>query len=353
MDRTFAWVIAVAIAAAAATYELKQIIYADRRLAVNDSAPAPIARPLESGKSAVSSARPGSSCRVADLRLSWPLDGVADKDWVIANYFDEDPATGRTRDYTGAIGTEAVTYDAHTGVDIEVPSFRAVDLDVPVLASADGIVEEAFDQSPDHNMTCSSETWNHVTLRHANGFATLYGHMKKHSIPVKIGDRVRAGQKVGVVGSSGCSSYPHVHLEVTDCTGNPLDSVKEKMFRFQPEYSRNARASVMETHVFQPAIDAVIRIQDPGPEDIRLVSVGHPFSAAMTVAHLRAGDVVRIEFITPENSRAPFSFEQKIDRYFTRSHWWGDFVLDAPGPWLVQFKVNGQTLAERPILAGE
>ncbi|BCN93736.1 peptidase [Thiomicrorhabdus immobilis] len=74
-----------------------------------------------------------------------------------------------------------------------------------VVATADGVVKySAFDKDGGFG--------NLVTLVHANGFQTRYGHLSQRS--VKVGEVVHKGQKVGEVGSTGRSSGPHLHYEV-------------------------------------------------------------------------------------------------------------------------------------------
>jgi murein DD-endopeptidase MepM/ murein hydrolase activator NlpD len=51
-------------------------------------------------------------------------------------------------------------------------------------------------------------------IDHGNGWRTQYCHMAKGSVRVKVGDRVQAGQPIGLVGLSGDTEFPHVHLSV-------------------------------------------------------------------------------------------------------------------------------------------
>jgi murein DD-endopeptidase MepM/ murein hydrolase activator NlpD len=342
MDRTLAWVIFISAALAFGAFEARSLLRQRNTAGAQASG---AVRPAETV-----TAR--ASCVAEQLRLSWPLDGVAEKDWVIANYVDLDPVSSRTRDYSGAVNEAAVTYDGHTGLDIEVPSFREVDLGTPVLASADGVVEETYAESYDRNMSCpKDEKWNFVRLRHANGYQTIYAHLRKHSVFVAVGARVSAGTKLGLVGSSGCSVYPHVHLEVIDCVGQPVDMMKEHMFVSPPQYARSAPTTLMETALIQPAITDVKQIQDPGTGDTHEVALGFLFTVGATISHLHKGDRLTIEFITPSNSLADFRYSVEVDREYLRSTWWGDFKLGQAGSWLAQFKVNGRLLGERTILA--
>ena len=74
-----------------------------------------------------------------------------------------------------------------------------------VVATADGVVKySAYNKE--------SGFGNLVTLVHANGFQSRYGHLSQRS--VKVGEVVYKGQKIGEVGSTGRSSGPHLHYEV-------------------------------------------------------------------------------------------------------------------------------------------
>lgn len=95
-----------------------------------------------------------------------------------------------------------------------------------VFASCDGIVEEVFDGLPDTDDNTDLEQvekqygehvridGNHVLIRHEKGEYSLYAHLQKDSISVKVGDKVEAGQQIGCVGSSGSSYLPHLHFHV-------------------------------------------------------------------------------------------------------------------------------------------
>jgi murein DD-endopeptidase MepM/ murein hydrolase activator NlpD len=75
----------------------------------------------------------------------------------------------------------------------------------PIMAAGAGVVEEAGPKG---------ENGNYIRIRHANGYKTGYAHLQKFAAGVATGVRVRQGQIIGYVGSTGLSSGPHVHFEV-------------------------------------------------------------------------------------------------------------------------------------------
>jgi murein DD-endopeptidase MepM/ murein hydrolase activator NlpD len=83
----------------------------------------------------------------------------------------------------------------------------------PILAAGNGIVE-FFGPNGAHG--------NYVRVRHANGYKTAYAHMSAFAAGLAVGARVRQGQIIGYVGSTGMSSGPHLHFEVM--VKNRLDS---------------------------------------------------------------------------------------------------------------------------------
>ena len=69
---------------------------------------------------------------------------------------------------------------------------------------------------------------NMVTIDHGNGYQTVYAHMKTGTMVVGAGQRVVQGQKLGIMGSTGRSTGPHLHFEVISAQGkiNPLTVLK-------------------------------------------------------------------------------------------------------------------------------
>lgn len=85
----------------------------------------------------------------------------------------------------------------HTGIDFPVPT------GTPVASAADGIVVE----------TGSTGSYgNQVVIRHADKLYTQYAHLSR--ISVAQGDKVTAGQEIGLSGNTGNSTGPHLHFEV-------------------------------------------------------------------------------------------------------------------------------------------
>jgi murein DD-endopeptidase MepM/ murein hydrolase activator NlpD len=64
---------------------------------------------------------------------------------------------------------------------------------------------------------------NHVIIDIGGGYYAFYAHLRPGSIRVKVGDRVKRGQVVGLVGNSGNSTEPHLHFHVSDAN-SPLGS---------------------------------------------------------------------------------------------------------------------------------
>lgn len=106
------------------------------------------------------------------------------KGWMSSRY------GRRTDPFTGGA-------DWHSGVDF------AAKEDSDIVAVASGVVTWSADRYQYGKM---------IEINHGNGFTTRYGHCK--SLLVKAGDIVKKGQTIGLVGSTGRSTGPHVHFEV-------------------------------------------------------------------------------------------------------------------------------------------
>ncbi|MGZ3324549.1 MAG: M23 family metallopeptidase, partial [Xanthobacteraceae bacterium] len=103
----------------------------------------------------------------------------------------------------------------HTGVD------WATAYGTPIFASGNGVVEKV---GPEGGYG------KYVRLKHSNGYETAYGHMSAFAKGLEVGKRVRQGQVIGFVGSTGMSTGPHVHYEIL-VNGRFVDPMRIKLPR--------------------------------------------------------------------------------------------------------------------------
>ncbi len=140
----------------------------------------------------------------------YPQAGILGKDLFVNNYADLDPSNGLVRDWDCSF----YTYDGHHGHDSLIRSFREQLIGVPVFAVLDGVVVTAHDGEPDMNTVWTNEARaNYVIIDHGGGYIAWYYHFKRGSVAVSAGQEVRAGQQIGLTGSSGFSNWPHLHFE--------------------------------------------------------------------------------------------------------------------------------------------
>jgi len=83
----------------------------------------------------------------------------------------------------------------------------------PVKAAQSGTVTVARKDASGYGV--------HVRIQHGDGSLTIYGHLQNTA--VKVGDKVQAGQVIGLSDNTGNSSGPHLHFELRDPRGQPID----------------------------------------------------------------------------------------------------------------------------------
>lgn len=95
----------------------------------------------------------------------------------------------------------------HKGVDLAAP------INTPIWAAADGVVTHRSSDTGYGNM---------LIIEHQHGIQTYYGHMNKFHNDIRVGQKVKAYETIGYVGSTGHSTGPHLHFE-TRINGIPYD----------------------------------------------------------------------------------------------------------------------------------
>lgn len=148
--------------------------------------------------------------------LILPLACRAGVDCFVQNHVDHPGATPRDHH----CGSQ--TYSGHDGTDFRLPTLAAQRRGVAVLAAAAGTVRALRDGEADHLVATAAdqaaiagrECGNGVVVDHPGGWQSQYCHLAKGSLTLRVGQRILAGARLGLVGLSGDTSFPHLHFSL-------------------------------------------------------------------------------------------------------------------------------------------
>ncbi len=244
-------------------------------------------------------------------RLGMPVECRFGVDCFIQQYPDWDPGPGAT-DYR--CGRQ--TYDGHGGTDIRTRDLNVMRRGVPVLAAADGVVVAVRDGLDDAIVMTDQRRaaiegvycGNGVVIAHGDGWRTQYCHLRQGSVTAIRGQPVRQGQRIGLVGSSGNSEFPHLEFlvyqgetKIDPFTGaapgtGPCGSRGLNLWQVEAAstlgYQRGAIIGVGFATQAMTTIMAESPPPPPGADAPALVAYGH-------LINTEAGDVVEITLDGP------------------------------------------------------
>ena len=310
----------------------------------------------------------GNSFATDAPRFTFPVACVLGESCIIQNYVDHDAGPG-WRDFTCG----PMSYDGHDGTDIRIPSLAAQRNGVGVLSVADGTVlrtrmdlpdRPTLDEGPESDPRACG---NGLVIDHGNGLQSQYCHMAQGSLLVRAGDRVKAGQRLGLIGFSGRASFPHLHLTVRQ-DGKIIDPFAPELAADQCGASRAGSLfdSVGKT---MPYIDRYLLnvgfvdgpVTSDEVEEGRLdLRVPKKSSDALVVymraVGLVAGDALAMSLISPEGTTLAQKVFDPLDRSKAQvMQFIGRKKPDAgwsPGTYaaVVSILRQGKSLAEKRIL---
>jgi hypothetical protein len=292
--------------------------------------------------------------KTAATSFSWPLRlaaGLTDCNFYsISAYVDQDTTTG-IRDWNCGSNT----YDGHRGTDIFIypyPFYKMDNKQVEVIAAAPGTIVGKTDGNFDRNCASNSLTANYIVIQHADGSEAPYLHMKSGSLTSKIvGNTVTAGEYLGVVGSSGSSTGPHLHFEVWNGTtvatrqdpfsGNCNTLNANSWWAVQPAY-RNPAVLKVSVHHAQAVFPACPTTETPNEDSCFATGTASAYfyvffkdetagsSATLTVQN-SSGTVVNTWVLNSTMS------------YNGSYHYWTKSLPSTPGVYTFKALYNGQT----------
>ena len=257
-----------------------------------------------------------------EFTLAWPVDCALGETCFLQQYVDHDLGPG-AQDYTCG----PLSYDTHTGTDIRVADLAAmVELGVDVVAAAPGVVRAIRDGEDDAYLTperrealAGRGCGNGVVLDHADGWQTQYCHLLKGSVSVARGDQVAVGDRLGEIGLSGFTEFPHLEFivrkdgEVVDPfapdTLGKCGAPQTSLWQTTPPYQAGGllRAGfASEVPEFQAIKEGQARAAQLPSDANALVLWGYVFGA-------RLGDLVKLEILRPDGSTL-LTHEAEISR---------------------------------------
>jgi hypothetical protein len=253
---------------------------------------------------------------LADIKLALPIECTLGQDCYIQQYVDHDPSS-QYSDYR----CNQLSYDGHKGTDFALPTYDdAMKNGVAVLAAATGTVVATRDGMDDVIYTqdrsaevAGKECGNGLVIRHDNGWETQYCHLQKDSITVTTGQTVQSGDMLGLVGLSGKTQFPHVHLSVRH-NGAVIDP-----FRPNGRTSCEPPHETLWTNLPQYQAGGILQIgfsnAVPSFDDVKngkaQTPIDHNAPALVLFVHnfgTRAGDTRHLKITGPNG----FSYDQTI-----------------------------------------
>lgn len=293
--------------------------------------------------------------------LQWPLRtaGLSDPGYHgVSNFVDQNAAfPNQLRDYN--CGTR--TYDTtsgynHRGVDYFLWPFswRKMDQDeVQVIAAAPGTIILRQDGNFDRSCSFNNNNWNAVYVRHADNSVAWYGHLKNGSVtPKPVGATVVAGEYLGIVGSSGNSSGPHLHLEVYDSSGALHDPYQGSCNTKNPTTwwlsqrpYHDSALNHLATAFAPPDFPACPNPESPNESDSFVV--GSPIYFAAYYRDQIAGQSSRYRIYRPDGTVYSEWLHGIADPHYAASYWYWYYSAFAPagptGTWRFEILLNGTT----------
>ena len=149
---------------------------------------------------------PSAAPRDVEYRLPLAVDGARIDQGYGGSFSHGDPENRHAVDFAAPIGTPVLAARGGTVMQVE-SGFDAAGLDREALGGRA----------------------NFIRLLHEDGAMTLYAHLKPGGVLVRVGQRVSAGQQIGLSGNTGFSTGPHLHFVVQANRGMRLQSLPFRM----------------------------------------------------------------------------------------------------------------------------
>ena len=273
------------------------------------------------------------------------IGGAAFNDWSVVNYVDVLRGNGEgLQDFTGGV----FTYDQHNGHDLTLPNFARMDQGVPIVAAAEGTVITATDGNFDRNVSTAGQPANTVVIDHGvDGWKTIYTHMMRDTLAVKVGDTVSQGQLLGLAGSSGNSTDAHLHWSV-ERHGALVEPRLSGTNYYEniPPLQEDQPTTILDLDVTNYNPSGAEYKERPGRMGVYSTATPQNVRLWFRYSHFNAGDRYAVKWYRPDGSLSnTFNHSPGASRYGIH-HWvFGSGAYAAfPGTWRVEVQMNTRVI---------
>jgi murein DD-endopeptidase MepM/ murein hydrolase activator NlpD len=267
----------------------------------------------------------------------------------ITNFVDLNTSSG-VLDYA----CNARTYDGHNGTDFALFPYQWIMMDAPeveIVAAAPGVIIDKADGNFDRQCTSNGNPANYVVVRQDNGLYAYYFHMKSGSVtPLAINARVAEGDYLGLVGSSGNSTGPHLHFELRTAQsfgGSTIDpfvgacNAVVAQWKHQPE-DFDTDVVRLATHSSPPPSQSN-NCTDPNPPGYSdQFAVGATVYGAVFLRDERQDTPVKIAFINPSGTEVSSFTTTPGAGVRPLVFWWTSTVANTAGQWKLRATLEGK-----------
>lgn len=252
------------------------------------------------------------------------------------------------------------TYDLssgynHQGIDFFTWPFGWYRMDndqVQVVAVQGGTIVNKFDGNNDRSCGLNGGSWNAVYVRHDDNSIAWYGHLKKLSLTsLNIGQTINKGDYIGIVGSSGNSTGPHLHLEIYDGSNQLIEPYSgscnvmnnESWWADQREYYDSGINQLL-THSAPPVWPAC-----PNQEVLNIKNIFQPGELVYFVTFYRdqlSSQTSNYRIRQPDGTLFRNWQHNSDAAHYSASWWWWSYNLPgdaAGGIWTFEIDFEGQT----------
>lgn len=279
------------------------------------------------------------------------------ENWAISNYVDHNLAyPGQVTDYNGGSRSYDTDKGNHRGIDISIWPYRWKTQDedgLEVIAASDGQIIYKSDGIFDRNCTFNDDDWNAIYIQHNDGSVAWYGHLKSGSLTSKsIGSFVTQGEFLGIVGSSGNSTGPHLHFEVYADDSYHLDKLIDPYAGVENNWNstswweeqkpyRNPTINGLTTNSAAPDMGECPEPEIPHEENNFVLNDVVYFTVFLKDQFETSFD---LRVYKPDNSIA-YDWHRELTDDHIASYYWYSRTLNSKGQWRLECTLStGQVM---------